>query len=73
MTAGIEELKPVPKRKGRGPGKKPALFCTSIRVPKYVMEYFNQAPNKQERMREVLTAYVDQQLQQTQPQLSQGE
>lgn len=59
MTTGIEELKPPTKRKGRGPGKKGALACTSIRLPKYVMEYFEQFPNKQGKMREVLTAYID--------------
>jgi hypothetical protein len=64
MTTGIEELKPEPKRKGRGPGKKPALMCTSIRLPRHVMEYFNQMHNKQEAMREVLVAYVEEQLNQ---------
>ena len=50
------------KRKGRGLGKKPALVCTSLRLPKYVMEYFNtyHADNKQAKMREVLTNYVNQ-------------
>ena len=49
------------KRKGRGPGKKPALVCTSLRLPRYVMEYFNThyPDNKQAKMREVLTAYVN--------------
>ena len=61
MTTGIEELKPAPKRKGRGPGKKPALVGTSLRVPKYVAEYFDQFPNKQGKMREVLTTYVNSQ------------
>lgn len=61
MTTGIEELKLPPKRKGRGPGKKPSLLCTSIRLPRYVMEYFNHLPNKQEAMRRVLTEYVDSQ------------
>ena len=73
MTTGIEYLKLPPKRKGRGPGKKPALFCTSLRVPKHVMEYFNAVPNKQEKMRAVLTAYVDEQLKtsaQSQPQVT---
>lgn len=65
MTTGIEELKPPPKRKGRGPGKKPTLIGTSIRLPRTVVEYFNQMPNKQEKMREVLTAYVAQQTNQT--------
>jgi hypothetical protein len=64
MTTGIEYLKEAPKRKGRGPGKKPALMCTSIRLPRHVMEYFNQAHNKQEKIREVLVAYVEQQIDQ---------
>lgn len=63
MTTGIEELKPEKKRKGRGPGKKPALFCTSIRIPKEVLAYFDQFPNKQVKIREVLTAYVTNQTQ----------
>jgi hypothetical protein len=63
MTTGIEELKPIPKRKGRGPGKKPALFCTSLRLPKEVMEYFNTyyPKTKQAKMREILTDYVQSQ------------
>jgi hypothetical protein len=63
MTTGIEELKPIPKRKGRGPGKKPALFCTSLRLPKEVMEYFNThyPETKQAKMREILTDYVQSQ------------
>lgn len=49
-----------PKRKGRGPGKKPALFCTSLRLPMEVMDFFNdQYPyTKQAKMREVLTDFV---------------
>ena len=56
-----EELKP--KRKGRGPGKKPALVCTSLRLPKYVMDYFDQnyPDSKQAKMREVLAEYINQQ------------
>lgn len=48
------------KKRGRGPGKKPALFCTSIRLPKEVMAYFNanHPYDKQAKMREVLTEYV---------------
>lgn len=63
MTTGIEELKPITKRKGRGPGKKPPLFCTSLRLNKEVMDYFNQHHpyDKQAKMREILTAYVNQQ------------
>ena len=65
MTTGIEELKPIPKRKGRGPGKKPALFCTSLRLDKEVMEYFNthHPYTKQAKMREILTEYINSQKQ----------
>jgi hypothetical protein len=45
-------------RKGRGPGKKTALICTSIRLPKEVMDFFSLFPDKQAKMREVLTEYV---------------
>jgi uncharacterized protein (DUF4415 family) len=63
MTTGIEFLKPEKKRKGRGPGKKPALFCTSLRLPRDVMDYFdtNFAYTKQAKMREILTEYVNNQ------------
>ena len=63
MTTGIEELKPIKKRKGRGLGKKPPLFCTSLRLPKEVMDFFNTnyAYTKQAKMREVLTEFVKQQ------------
>ena len=63
MTTGIEELKLEKKRKGRGVGKKPALSCTSLRLPKDVMDYFNTnyAYTKQAKMREVLTEYVNNQ------------
>lgn len=59
----IEELKP--KKKGRGPGKKPSLFCTSLRLPKEVMEYFNTnyPYSKQAKIREILTEYVNRQQQ----------
>ena len=67
MTTGIEELKLEKKRKGRGVGKKPALACTSLRLPKYVMDYFNTnfAYTKQAKMREVLTEYVNNQTKET--------
>jgi uncharacterized protein (DUF4415 family) len=60
---GIEELKLEKKRRGRGVGKKPALLCTSLRLPKHVMDYFNTnyAYTKQAKMREVLTEYVNNQ------------
>jgi len=63
MTTGIEYLQPEQHKKGRGLGKKPALFCTSLRLPKDVMDYFNTnyAYTKQAKMREVLTEYVNNQ------------
>lgn len=65
MTTGIEELKPVKKRNGRGLGKKPALYGTSLRLPKDVLAFFEQhyPHSKQVKMREVLTAYVNSQTQ----------
>lgn len=49
-----------PKRRGRGPGKKPALFCTSLRLPVEVMDYFKAyyPHTKQAKMREILTNFV---------------
>lgn len=53
----------INKRKGRGAGKKPALYCTSLRLSKEVMEYFNKhfPYTKQAKMREILTDYIKQQ------------
>lgn len=55
-----EQVTEQPKRKGRGPGKKPRLFCTSIRLSQEVMDYFNKyhPHDKQAQMRAVLTEYV---------------
>jgi hypothetical protein len=55
MTTGIEELKLPVRKKGRGPGKKPALICTSLRLSREVMDYYKQFENQQVKMREVLT------------------
>lgn len=54
----------VEGRRGRGPGKKPKLDCTSIRLPAYVLKYFSEVhkEGKQKAMREVLSKYVDSQL-----------
>lgn len=46
-------------RKVRGPGKKPRLFCTSLRIDKTVLDYFKTFLNPQAKMREVLTDYVN--------------
>lgn len=59
MTTGIEELKLPPKRKGRGPGKKPALVPTNIRIPKEVLEFYQKfGKAQQSKIREALTDYV---------------
>lgn len=56
----------VVKRKVRGPGKRPKLFCTSIRLTQKTMEYFNTVhpSDKQAAMRRILDEYVEQQLKQ---------
>ena len=55
-----EQITEQPKRKGRGPGKRPALVSTSIRLTREVMDYFNKHHpyDKQAQMRAVLTEYV---------------
>lgn len=67
MTTGIEELKLPKKRMTRGPGKKPTLIGTSLRLPREVVEYFDThfAYTKQAKMREILTEYVSNQLKET--------
>lgn len=57
MTTGIEELKLPVVKKGRGPGKKPALICTSLRLPKEAIEFYKGFENQQVKMREVLVEY----------------
>jgi uncharacterized protein (DUF4415 family) len=59
----VEE--PKQKRKGRGLGKKPSLFNTSLRLSKEVMDYFNthHPYTKQAKIREILTEYVNSQQQ----------
>lgn len=54
-----EEIAP-PKRRGRGPGKKPPLFVTSLRISQEIKEFFdkNYPKSKQAKMREVLTEFV---------------
>jgi hypothetical protein len=51
-------------RKGRGLGKTPALVATSIRLPKYLLDYFTEAHGnkKQKVMRDILMQYVDSKL-----------
>jgi hypothetical protein len=58
----------TPKKKGRGPGKRPRLTCTSIRLSVEVMEYFDKhyQNKKQAKMREVLAKYVSEQLKEKQ-------
>jgi hypothetical protein len=63
-TSEVKTAEEPKKRKVRGPGKRPAMFCTSLRLPKYVMEYFDKHHpyNKQAAIREVLIEYVEIQL-----------
>lgn len=66
----MEELeKQNLKKKGRGPGKKPRLFCTSLRLTQEVMAYFRKYhPNDmQAQMRAVLVDYVQYELKQKEP------
>ena len=51
------------KRIYRGKGKKPAMLCTSLRIPIDVLDYFakHHPYTKQAKMREILTEYVKQQ------------
>ena len=57
------EAAPTKKRRGRGPGKRPALVVTSLRLPKDVMEYFNThyPHKKQAKMREILSQFINEQ------------
>lgn len=65
-----EDLTQQQKRKGRGPGKKPRLFLTSIRLSQEVMDYFNKyhPGDKQAQMRAVLTEYVRDEIKLKEPQ-----
>jgi hypothetical protein len=56
----MSDGEPIKKRKGRGPSKRPAMFNTSVRLPKEVMDYFTEhyPYSKQAMMREVLLEYV---------------
>jgi len=62
----IESLKWGTERKksGRGLGKKPALAHLSLRIPKDVMDFFDQRYpyNKQAKMREILTEHMKKEL-----------
>lgn len=51
------------KRRGRGPGKRPTLVVTSLRLPRNVMEYFNThyPHKKQAKMREILSNFINEQ------------
>lgn len=49
-----------PKRRGRGPGKRPPLVATSIRLTKEVTDFFDKyyPKNKQAVMRSVLIEFA---------------
>ena len=65
-----DEMTQQPKRKGRGPGKKPRLFLTSMRLTQEVMDYFKKyhPADKQAQMRAILTEYVRDELKLKEPQ-----
>lgn len=46
------------KRGQRGPGKRPALGHTTLRVPQDALDFYKTFPNPSLKMREVLTAYA---------------
>ena len=50
-------------KRGRGLGKRPALVCTSIRLPRDVMEYFKQLSPEGHlvAMRQVLVDHMNKQ------------
>lgn len=52
------------KRKGRGPSRTPALVATSIRLPRYLLDYFTvvHGNKKQKAMRDILMQHVDDKL-----------
>ena len=58
-------MEQVKQKKGRGKGKRPALFNTSLRLSTEVMDYFNtyHPRSKQTKIREILTEYVNSQKQ----------
>lgn len=51
---------PVPKRKGRGLGKKGAYVYVGIRIEKEVLDFYNQFPNRQAVIRAALQLYIEQ-------------
>jgi uncharacterized protein (DUF4415 family) len=54
------DMSEEPKRKVRGKAKKPALMCTSIRLPVDTMMFYktNYPHTMQAKMRQVLHEYV---------------
>ena len=53
------------KKQGRGTGKRPALKHLSLRIPKDVMDFFDQhyPRTKQAKMREILTDFINKEMQ----------
>lgn len=47
------------KRKGRGPGKKPALVHVSLRVPPETFAFFNTPDRGRLAMRQALKEYAE--------------
>jgi hypothetical protein len=49
-------------RRGRGKGKKPAKTLVNLRISQEVLDVYKTFPNYTGKMREVLTAYVKEQM-----------
>jgi hypothetical protein len=62
----IESLKwgTEKKKSGRGLGKKPALVHLSLRIPKDVLDFYDEhyPYTKQTKMREILTEHMNKEL-----------
>lgn len=49
----------LPKKKGRGKGKKPTLIGISMRVDREILDFFNQFRNRNTAMRDALQFYIN--------------
>ena len=49
-------VEPQPKRKGRGPGKKPPMAHVTVRIPKHVLDHYG---GDTRAMRDAWVSYVE--------------
>lgn len=50
-----------PKKRWRGPGKKPSMIHVNLRIPQYVYDFYFKYDNVSDVMRKVLAEFVDMQ------------